>query len=807
MGALEGFLSTWDKARQTFGAGVPQTGEQFDQSAQLQQLQSTVQTAAPGSAWSGTAANAYGEVNKEHARVLGELAVLDKRLANHVNESANVVATGRQNLDNLRQWVVDAAASVPPGKNREQLILPIVQKGLGELSGIVSTSNSELNRVAGDITKLGTEWDALQDQKFGGAGKEDKPEQRDDEVRLVSNEEPSAEEESPSETGASDSEALQDGELTPEQQQRLEANTNLTPEQQAALDNGTLQLPSEQMSYLQGFSRAFGDKTPAEIKAIMDKSGPSGGRVADAFQLASNPNITTGLPPTDPPSIDTPSSGGKYALPDGIQSVLDGPAMTQPMSTGVFEDGRWIVPPEPTGPLQPTQGLNDLADIIQGGNRDLQQGTALDAGMLTKSQEMLDIANQRPIPQAEGPGFGPQSDPVRWHHENVDPTLQNMFNAVNKDEMVIHDAFASDTPSVDPDGRSSFLTPEGKAFLDDITEHQWQDDGLAAGGLFDWVEGSAADDSSGRAAATAHALAEYTSENSGRLLDLPGTNQQSLGEVNPELTRDMARAFSPYWDDMVGPSNGDSNGGFPPLDLAKDGMAPAHTRDLLSVMYSDHPPIDEAPVDVNAPRTASEIAMGGVQEHMNKYFESSAASIVDSEAGESHSRMIAAGRLQAALDLGAYDERYNATQDADAARKDGYTMRSKIYDGAMLVTGLVPGAGPAASAGGFMKDFFISPDSIAPGVTGVATRDMQFVQMQMAEALIPAGVGNSELRNALQDLIVGGDIIAPSQSTDAFYKFQDNLGSYIHDVPAAESLIQSYWETYTGAISNAEPQK
>ena len=50
------------------------------------------------------------------------------------------------------------------------------------------------------------------------------------------------------------------------------------------------------MSYLQGFSRAFGDKTPAEIKAIMDKAGPEGGRVADVFQIASNPNVKTGLP-------------------------------------------------------------------------------------------------------------------------------------------------------------------------------------------------------------------------------------------------------------------------------------------------------------------------------------------------------------------------------------------------------------------------------------------------------------------------------------------------------------------------------
>lgn len=170
MNALDGFLSTWDRARDTFGSGVPQTGEQFDQSAHFESMRSTVQTAAPGSRWTGTAAGAYDAANSEHARVLGELAALDKRLAAHVDESADVVATGRHNLDNLRQWVLDAAASVPPGKNRDQLLIPIVQRGLSELTGIVTTSNDELARVAGDITKLGPEWDALKDQRAANDG-------------------------------------------------------------------------------------------------------------------------------------------------------------------------------------------------------------------------------------------------------------------------------------------------------------------------------------------------------------------------------------------------------------------------------------------------------------------------------------------------------------------------------------------------------------------------------------------------------------------------------------------------------------
>lgn len=181
MSALNAFLVTWSRARDTFGSGAPQTGETFDQSGHLQKLEATTHTAAPGPHWSGGAATAYDGKNTSHARVIGQLAGLDKRLGSHVTESAQVVSRGRRNLDAIRSWVLAAAQSVPAGPKQEQLLVPIVQRGLAQVGAIVSTSNNELNAVGAKIRQVGNEYARLGVGEGGGEkapeeekGKEDR---------------------------------------------------------------------------------------------------------------------------------------------------------------------------------------------------------------------------------------------------------------------------------------------------------------------------------------------------------------------------------------------------------------------------------------------------------------------------------------------------------------------------------------------------------------------------------------------------------------------------------------------------------
>ena len=170
MSVLAAFMSTWSNARSTFGQNAPQTGAQYDNSGTLRQLQSDLGSAASGTRWTGTAASAYDTANTEHRRVIGEIAGLDQRLKGHIDQSAQVVNTGRGNLDAVRNWVTAAAASVPQNSAGEKMMLPIVQKGITEVMNIVQTSNGDLNAIGEKIRGLDPEYQKLGEQKFGKEG-------------------------------------------------------------------------------------------------------------------------------------------------------------------------------------------------------------------------------------------------------------------------------------------------------------------------------------------------------------------------------------------------------------------------------------------------------------------------------------------------------------------------------------------------------------------------------------------------------------------------------------------------------------
>lgn len=165
MSAIDAFYAAWTDARRTFGAGTPQAGADYDASSQLRRLGGDVAAAAPGSQWSGRAADAYEVRNALHRNRFDRLAELDQRLSRTIDRSAHVVTTGRRNLDALRQWVTDAANSVPPGQQREAQLMRIASSGLHSLREIVLGAHDQFGAIADDIVRVKGEYDALDYQE------------------------------------------------------------------------------------------------------------------------------------------------------------------------------------------------------------------------------------------------------------------------------------------------------------------------------------------------------------------------------------------------------------------------------------------------------------------------------------------------------------------------------------------------------------------------------------------------------------------------------------------------------------------
>ncbi|WP_246231364.1 DUF6973 domain-containing protein [Mycolicibacterium sediminis] len=172
---MNAFLATWSQARAAFGQGAPPDGSEFDQSAQLSQMQDRVRSAAPGSAWSGSASDVYADANSRQAEKLGRISELDQSLGNEVGRSAAVVSAGRRDLDAVKQWVTSAAATVPQMAGGDQLLWPIVRKGSADMAEIVNRSNGELSSIAGRIRGLGGEYDAVGGEAKPAGWKEEPP--------------------------------------------------------------------------------------------------------------------------------------------------------------------------------------------------------------------------------------------------------------------------------------------------------------------------------------------------------------------------------------------------------------------------------------------------------------------------------------------------------------------------------------------------------------------------------------------------------------------------------------------------------
>lgn len=584
----------------------------------------------------------------------------------------------------------------------------------------------------------------------------------------------------PAEQGSADGESLQDGELTPEELARLEENTTLTPLEQEALARGELTLPASQMDYLNQLSRSLDGKTPAEIRAMVDKLGPNGGRVADALQLVSNENITVAGADPDAKPGDAgfvPTRGGMQNLPSGIREAFEAPLRgpTGP-TAGTNDKGNPTIEwPEPYKPFPHLDEYRDVAAIVSAGDAKLQQGSALDAALLDKSEQILQNMHEAPdIAWKEDIGMGQRL---------VDPAVQDMLNAAGRDPMAVHDALAG----------ANGNTPNG-GFIEDLFTHQWADNGAAAGNLLHGTGAVPTDLTdptqlfqAEQAGQTMHAVDKWAGENSPRLLDIPGTDGQSLGQVNPELARALADANKPYIDDMLG-NPLDNSRGFAPLEDLKNPEMPV-TRDLFAVIDTD----PEAAAALN-----SQAYLNGMQYQAN--FEQS---IVDGGTVNT-ADLQSAGTLRGIIDSGANVADNDAIKYGNLQDVRAYESRGQWFDFAKTLGGEIPGVKALLDFNGKMpvdplQQIFVGDAPVPDNPTYIAQESSEALQYAVAQRLLDSNIGDPRF-------FAEANLIDPSTGQlkpldNDFTDFRTALTNYFNGIdPSVKAGIEDYEDAYRDAL-------
>lgn len=572
----------------------------------------------------------------------------------------------------------------------------------------------------------------------------------------------------PAEQGSGDGQSLQDGQLTPEESARLKENTTLTPEQLDALARGNLVLPASQMEYLNQLARSLDGKSTPEIRKLMNSLGTDGDRMQDALQLVSNEHVSAaGADPSLKPG-DTgyaPMKGSFDALPEAMRRDLTKYPLEHLQSpVGAYSRAR----PE----------MLDLAAMVERGNPALQQGSSLDQAMLKQAEVMLD--NSKIPEELAKKNLG--QDLVPFNKGQVDPALQAMLSAAGRDQMALHGALTGE---------------HGDRMIENLLTRQWADDGAAASGMLTGLAPVAdpnnlADPTqvaqATRAGEIMHAVDQWAGEKAPKLLDIAGTDGQSLGQVNPELARGLAEANRPYIDDMLG-NKLDHTLGFEPLDDLKKPELPV-TRDLFSVIDSDR----QAAETLNA-----KAYLNGIQYEDN--FEKSIVAGKSPDVGDLHSAGTMRGVIETAANLADNDAiKYGNLQDVRA-----YESRGEWLDAAKELGGQIPVFkelldGIGKMPGDPLKDIFVGSLPTPDPTTGIVTTTSEALQYSVASELLNNSIGDTNAFSRLDLLDEFGRLKALDNTSMSDFRtaFLDYFAGI--DPKVALSMLQ-----YQAAYSQAHP--
>ncbi len=456
---------------------------------------------------------------------------------------------------------------------------------------------------------------------------------------------------------------------------------SITPDQLA----GKVPLTAEQASVLSQLQAQEHGMSVGALMAAEQRLGAKRGMIADSWQLMSNPDISF---PKTPLTVGAKQGsdtvkGGVTQLPESVQQALNSPG-------ALF-----------------THQMDDIAGIVKDGDKGFQTNTELDRAMIQKASVMMDTPIWHADPASQGQDV--ERDPV------LDPTVSNVLSAVSPDHQVVHDTFTG---------------ADHDKFLKNITHHYWKDNGQGVGSLFLWTGDPAVvqGPEEGIAADTAHAYSSYIGRNQQELLHLPGNH--TLGQVNPNLVRDMGHGLGPYVNNIA-----ETSGGLPgfgkPLDQDPLSGALPVAKGVFSVLSSDN----EAAQYFNGQAYAQAVLHEGA--------------FAD---GPTHSgynkHLFDAATLRALVDVGAHNG-FQANEDNGYHQGvSEYQSKKSAYEtglqGLTAAGGFVPGVGRIAGPtigvlGQNLENGILGPAPTAPTENPIQPMSLGMADQEILNAMLGTG--------------------------------------------------------------------
>ncbi|NKY51690.1 TPR repeat region-containing protein [Nocardia vermiculata] len=525
--------------------------------------------------------------------------------------------------------------------------------------------------------------------------------------------------------GREDGETIADGKLSDDERARILEHltqAGISKEDWNAIQRGeVLTVPQSTMDYLTNLYDKSGRDGLLTLSENLKNDGSSQAQqlragLAGGMMTLSNESVVTR--DTQGKIVDR---GGFGKLNSEIREIVG----TRPNLAGAPDSNTRELPddyrPGMFGPktdhrsaiLDYNADLAAFGDFINAGDPDYMPGDRLGVEMGRQAAHQAWILDHGGIGDYMGTKY-PDAEALR-DSENAAQSLLGAAGRSNDASYALltgngsDELFGKDTPG------QSWHAYDHESAMGAILTHEWSDDGAAAGSLMDWVSGDATNadptraEHAGEAAGALAELLSTTKTGGGvnmydTLLNMPGQENHSLGQVNPLVTRSIANSLAPYVGDIVGaPSEITGTSGFP-----ADSVGPVDGTRIFSILDGD-------------PRAGATIngAALGLAEKIDRNFAAGAFGGGEEQRGLG----TYSGRLQALVDSGMAAEVADFTTDETARAKALADQKSAAYGVAQNLLGLTGIAGPAGAIGGplaqAVSEYYKNPlTSVDPDLSG-----------------------------------------------------------------------------------------